>query len=349
VLLFGRDGSHALEALRVQPSKQLDLAQRLRGARHEPQYRPDARLPRNTRHKYPSGVPRRDAVKSLPQVSTPYRGRFAPSPTGPLHLGLARTALLGWLRARAEGGRFVLRIEDLDTPRVVPGASAALLADLRWLGLDWDEGPDVGGPHAPYVQSQRLADYAAAIASLREAGHVYRCTCSRKEVNQASAPHGPSEFGAPYPGTCRAGESKPGAAAALRFRVPEPLPGFVDGLSGRTLEPLAQGDFVVQRADGLYSYQLAVVVDDLAMNISEVLRGDDLAGCTAGSSRCSTHSAPAVRSSCTCRCCSGRTESGWPNGAARSPSRAIAKRAARTRSWSAFWPPRRASSHTARA
>ena len=106
----------------------------------------------------------------------PYRGRFAPSPTGAMHLGLARTALLGWLRARAEGGAFVIRIEDIDGPRVVPGSAEAMLEDLRFLGLDWDEGPDVGGPFAPYVQSERLARYEAAIATLRAGGRIYPCS-----------------------------------------------------------------------------------------------------------------------------------------------------------------------------
>jgi glutamyl-tRNA synthetase len=209
----------------------------------------------------------------------PYRGRFAPSPTGPLHLGLARTALLGFLRARSQGGRFVIRVEDLDGPRTVAGAAQEMLEDLRFLGISWDEGPDCGGPFAPYTQSQRFALYEAAIARLSEAGWIYRCTCSRKEIALASAPHGPAEFGAPYPGTCREGPSRSGPAA-LRFRVPEPLPSFVDRVSGECVAAVAQGDFVVRRADGQYSYQLAVVVDDIAMQITEVLRGQDLAGCT---------------------------------------------------------------------
>lgn len=208
-----------------------------------------------------------------------YRGRFAPSPTGALHLGLARTALLGFLRARSQGGAFVLRMEDIDTPRVVPGAAQAIMDELAFLGITWDEGPDRGGPHAPYTQSERSARYEAALAQLTVSGHVYRCTCSRKEIALASAPHGPSEFGAPYPGTCRAGSARTGPAA-LRFRVPDVLPSFVDQVSGRVMPPIAQGDFVVRRADGLFSYQLAVVVDDIAMRISEVLRGEDLSGCT---------------------------------------------------------------------
>lgn len=210
-----------------------------------------------------------------------YRGRFAPSPTGSLHLGLARTALLAYLRARAQGGAFVLRSEDIDTPRVLAGSLNGILADLRFLGISWDEGPDVSGPFAPYEQAQRSAHYEQAIAQLTARGLVYPCTCSRKEIASASAPHGPSEFGAPYPGTCRDRPTRPGAPAALRLRVPEALPSFLDALTGRTVEPLAQGDFVLRRADGLYSYHLAVVVDDIAMQVSEVVRGADLAGCTA--------------------------------------------------------------------
>jgi len=212
---------------------------------------------------------------------TGYRGRFAPSPTGELHLGLLRTALLGWLRARSERGAFVIRIEDLDAPRVVPGSADTILELLRWSGLDWDEGPDLGGPRAPYVQSERLAGYARAIATLEARGLVYPCTCTRKEVSLQSAPHGLSELGPVYPGTCRNGPSRPGAPASLRFRMPDVQPRFVDGVHGEVtpLSP-APGDFVLRRADGLFSYQLAVVVDDIAMGISEVLRGDDLLSST---------------------------------------------------------------------
>ncbi len=130
------------------------------------------------------------------------RGRYAPSPTGVLHLGNLRTALLAWLFARAAGGRFVLRLDDLDLPRVRPGATQAMLADLRWLGLDWDEGPDSGGPLGPYAQSMRQALYEQAIAQLREQGRIYPCYCTRAELAQiASAPQGDD---APrYPGVCR--------------------------------------------------------------------------------------------------------------------------------------------------
>jgi glutamyl-tRNA synthetase len=203
-----------------------------------------------------------------------YRGRIAPSPTGRLHLGTARTALVAWLRARAEGGGLVLRIEDLDPPRVVAGAAEEIVDDLRWLGLDWDEGPDVGGPLGPYVQSERGRWYREAIARLDRAGRVYRCTCSRKEVTLASsAPHG--DLGPAYPGTCRAAPSHPGRPAALRFRTNGAMEAFVDAVHGR-VTPTRADDFVVQRADGLYAYQLAVVVDDAAMGITEVVRGDDL-------------------------------------------------------------------------
>lgn len=205
-----------------------------------------------------------------------YRGRFAPSPTGLSHLGTARTALAAWLRARSEHGAYVMRIEDLDGPRVVPGMTEALLEDLRWLGLSWDEGPDVGGPHAPYVQSARLERYRAALEALKARGLVYPCTCSRKEIaSVATAPHGQEPE---YPGTCRSGPSHPDRAPSWRFRM-DALPAFDDAVYGH-VEGGARGDFVVMRADGVFSYQLAVVVDDLTMGITEVVRGEDLLAST---------------------------------------------------------------------
>ena len=210
-----------------------------------------------------------------------YRGRFAPSPTGRLHLGLARTALLGWLRARAQGGQFILRVEDLDRPRVVPGSLQSQLDDLRWLGLDWEEGPDVGGPHGPYVQSERLEHYEDALASLRASRRAYPCTCSRKEIAIASAPHGAGEHGPPYPGTCRGGPTHPERDPSWRLRMPEQDLDVEDRLLGPITAQQASGDFVICRADGVHAYQLAVVVDDAAMEITEVLRGADLAGCVA--------------------------------------------------------------------
>ena len=222
-------------------------------------------------------------------LAAPLRGRFAPSPTGPLHLGNARTALLSWLSARAAGARYAMRVEDLDAPRVRPGLEARILDELRWLGLDWDEGPDVGGPAGPYRQSERLDAYAAALARLRAAGLVYPCFCSRAEIAAvAQAPHGPADEGPRYPGTCArlpAGEAARRAAdrrPAWRFRVGAGAVGFDDGVHGpQVVDVAAQvGDFVVARADGVPAYQLAVVVDDAAMAVTDVVRGDDLLSST---------------------------------------------------------------------
>jgi len=221
-----------------------------------------------------------------------YRGRYAPTPSGPLHLGNLRTALLAWLLARHAGGVFVLRMEDLDRARVRAGAADAALVDLRWLGLDWDEGPDRGGPHAPYTQSERPGRYADALQRLADADLVYPCYCSRADIARAaSAPHA-GEEGPRYPGTCRDPERRAarreragGRPAALRFRVPDGLEGvvrFEDGLYGAVAQDVARvaGDFVVRRSDGVPAYHLAVVVDDLAMAISDVVRGADLLGST---------------------------------------------------------------------
>jgi len=205
----------------------------------------------------------------------PIVGRLAPSPTGAQHVGNARTYLIAWLAARSRGGRVVLRIEDIDSPRVKPGTAELVLADLRWLGLDWDEGP--------VVQSGRLAVYELALAQLRERELVYPCTCSRSDVERAArAPHAEPE-GPAYPGTC-SGRSAADAAGlagvsfAWRFRVPAGAVDFVDGLHGPTrLEPRkAGGDFVVWKSAGTPAYQLAVVVDDDAQGVTDVVRGDDL-------------------------------------------------------------------------
>jgi glutamyl-tRNA synthetase len=207
-----------------------------------------------------------------------YRGRLAPSPTGTLHLGVARTSLVAWLRARKHDGVLVMRIEDIDTPRVVTDSARAIMADLRWLGLDWDEGPDLGGPHAPYEQSQRAALYAAALETLAQRDHVYPCTCSRKEIaSVASAPHG--DLGPIYPGTCRNGPTRSDRPAAMRFKQRADAPTFTDVLHGPYTAALVD-DFVLRRGDGMIAYQLAVVVDDIAMQISEVVRGDDLLSST---------------------------------------------------------------------
>ncbi|MFL5307993.1 MAG: tRNA glutamyl-Q(34) synthetase GluQRS [Polyangia bacterium] len=215
------------------------------------------------------------------------RGRFAPSPTGLLHLGNARTALLAWVDARARGGAFVMRVEDLDRARVHPGAEAQQLDDLRWLGIDWDEGPDRGGPFAPYRQSERTARYDAAIDQLLASGRAFLCACSRADVARAAtAPHdGEAEQEPRYPGTCRdrapaevrARAEGQGRAPAVRFAGrAEPI-GFADEVYGPTeSDPGGVDDFVLRRADGTAAYQLAVVVDDAAMGITRVVRGADL-------------------------------------------------------------------------
>jgi glutamyl-tRNA synthetase len=218
------------------------------------------------------------------------RGRFAPSPTGDLHAGGARTALVAWLQARSSGGAFVVRVEDLDRPRVADGAEARILDDLRWLGLDWDEGPDVGGPYGPYRQSERAERYQAAVADLRERGLAFPCFCSRTEVARAAqAPHGPADDGPRYPGTCRTlsyDEVCIRTAArnpSVRMRVEPGDVAWADAVHGRRYENVADtvGDFVLHRTDDVPAYQLAVVVDDAAMGITDVVRGDDLLPSTA--------------------------------------------------------------------
>jgi glutamyl-tRNA synthetase len=215
-------------------------------------------------------------------VNTPaYRGRFAPSPTGDLHLGSAAAALTAWLRARAAGGTFVLRIEDIDTPRVIAGSEARQVEDLRWLGLDWDEGPDLGGPHAPYRQSARGPHYEAALAHLERQGLLFRCDCSRREIALvASAPH-EGDDGPRYPGTCRAFgmRARPWKRPpAIRFAAPPGTVRVRDLWQGPYGHDVAEavGDFVLRRGDGLWAYHLACVADDLAMGITEVVRGADL-------------------------------------------------------------------------
>jgi glutamyl-tRNA synthetase len=223
---------------------------------------------------------------------TPIRGRYAPSPTGELHLGNVRTALVAWLGVRAAKGTFIMRVEDLDPPRIIPGAEARILEDLRWLGMDWDEGPDVGGPYAPYRQSERYDHFRDALARLQAAGRLYGCTCSRADLKRlASAPH-VGEEGPVYPGLCRSkalamdlateGDGKH-RQPALRFEVAPETVCFDDLLAGRTCQAVGEqvGDFVIRRADGLYAYQLAVVVDDGAMAIDQVVRGADLLDSTA--------------------------------------------------------------------
>jgi glutamyl-Q tRNA(Asp) synthetase len=200
-------------------------------------------------------------------------GRFAPSPTGSLHLGSLAAAVASWLFARGADGRWLVRIEDIDTPRVVPGSAEEILAALSRYGLEWDG--------EVLWQSQRIAPYEAALQRLREKGLVYDCACSRADLQRAaSAPVGAE---AVYPGTCRNGLPEGKAARAIRFRVPDEAIAFDDVLRGRIEEhvPSHTGDFVVRRADGLFAYQLAVVVDDAEQGVTQVVRGIDLLGSTA--------------------------------------------------------------------
>jgi glutamyl-tRNA synthetase len=207
--------------------------------------------------------------------------RYAPSPTGDLHLGNLRTALLAHQDCRARGGVFILRIEDIDAPRTIAGSEQHILDDLQWLGLDWDEGPDVGGAAGPYRQSERGDIYEAALVQLTRDGATYPCICSRKDLHEASAPHGPE--GPVYPGICRAAD--PGelrahpAGAAVRFRIgSDPVVSFTDLRLGPQKFNLATlcGDFVIRRRDGLWAYQLACAVDDALMGVTHALRGEDL-------------------------------------------------------------------------
>ena len=225
---------------------------------------------------------------------SPYRGRLAPSPTGYLHLGHARTFWTAQERAQAADGTLVLRNEDLDRARCRPQFVAAMIEDLHWFGFDWQEGPDCGGPHSPYDQSSRLELYRAAFARLHSAGLLYPCLCSRRDIAEAAAaPHeGPAAGGGDeplYPGTCRPEALAPPERArrtALpregynwRFRVPDGRRlHFKDTACGPQSAQCGAdfADFVVWRKDDLPSYQLAVVVDDAAMGITEVVRGADL-------------------------------------------------------------------------
>lgn len=210
-----------------------------------------------------------------------YRGRLAPSPTGLLHLGHARTFWEAQSRARKAGGVLVLRIDDLDRARCRPAFEQAIREDLRWFGFDWEEGPDVGGSRGPYRQSERMDRYREALERLRHRRAVFPCRCSRRDI-QASlgAPHAGEEEPV-YPGTCREAVGNVGAwdGRTWRFRVPDgETVRFEDGRFGSQQWVAGRdfGDFVVWRADGMPSYQLACVVDDAAMAITEVVRGEDL-------------------------------------------------------------------------
>lgn len=203
--------------------------------------------------------------------------RLAPSPTGALHLGNARTFLINWAMARQAGWKIILRIEDIDGPRVKRGADLQAIDDLRWLGIEWDEGP--------VYQSNRLPLYRQAVDQLLASGSAYACTCSRSEIEQAaSAPHA-EDGAAVYPGTCRGrfgsieqARAAAGREPAVRFAVPDRIFTFTDAFAGEKQFDLARqlGDFVIAKGDGSPAYQLAVVVDDAEMGVTQVIRGDDL-------------------------------------------------------------------------
>ena len=200
-------------------------------------------------------------------------GRFAPSPSGRMHLGNVFSAMLAWLSVRSEGGEMILRIEDLDPDRCRPEYAEVLKDDLRWLGLDWDR--------EQVPQSRRTAAYAERFARLEAQGLVYPCYCTRNELHAASAPHA-SDGRVLYAGTCRtltaAQRAEKTKAPAWRLTVPDQVYGFIDGLQGAFSENLAAecGDFIIRRADGVYAYQLAVVADDGEGGVTQVVRGMDL-------------------------------------------------------------------------
>jgi glutamyl/glutaminyl-tRNA synthetase len=215
-----------------------------------------------------------------------YRGRLAPSPTGYLHLGHARTFWMAQQRAKENGGTLILRNEDLDSTRFKMEFVPAMIEDLRWFGFEWQEGPDCGGPFAPYNQSERMNFYRAALEKLRAGGFIYPCTCSRKDIRSAaSAPHAEDDEMI-YPGTCRQNRKSEivNRKFSWRFRVSDgETISFVDGNCGaqRFVAGKDFGDFVVWRGDGVPAYQLACVADDAAMQITEAVRGADLLVSTA--------------------------------------------------------------------
>ena len=210
-------------------------------------------------------------------------GRFAPSPSGRMHLGNIYSAVLSWLSARSQGGRWILRIEDLDRQRCHPEYAAQIEDDLRWLGLDWDEGGTIGGPNGPYYQSQRTDFYINALEQLGGTGRLYPCFCSRADIMASSAPH-QSDGMVVYSGKCRRltaaqiADLQATRKPAIRLAVDNADGSFTDLHYGLQYYNLARdcGDFIVRRADGNFAYQLAVVVDDALMGVTEVVRGCDL-------------------------------------------------------------------------
>ncbi len=215
----------------------------------------------------------------------PVIGRFAPTPSGRMHLGNLFCALLAWLSARAAGGRMLLRIEDLDPQRCSLEAAQLLEEDLRWLGLDWDVG-GLSGEGGPWQQSRRTALYQTFFEKLQQLGAVYPCYCTRAELHAADAPH-LSDGQVVYNGRCRRltqaqRQALAHRSPAWRLMVPEKTVSFQDGCQGRYEEQLSQacGDFILKRSDGVFAYQLAVTVDDGTMGVSQVVRGRDLLSST---------------------------------------------------------------------
>jgi glutamyl-tRNA synthetase len=210
---------------------------------------------------------------------TPPRLRFAPSPTGFLHIGGVRTALYCWLWAKQKGGNFILRIEDTDRDRHTPEAVDAIYESMKWLGLDWDEGPLTGGPDAPYFQSERLEVYRKYADKMLESGHAYRCYCSKEDLAAAREAHkqSGSKDRFRYPGTCRDRDDNPDLPWVLRFRVPEDATrSWNDLVKGEIEVPgFTHQDFVIFRQNGLPLYNFACVIDDAEMNIDTVIRGED--------------------------------------------------------------------------
>lgn len=207
------------------------------------------------------------------------RTRFAPSPTGRLHIGNARTALFNWLFARRRNGGFIVRIEDTDIERSTKEFEKTILEDLRWVGLDWDEGPDVGGAKGPYRQSERLSIYRSYAARLVDNGLAYNCYCTKERLEGLRKTQLAKGKPPRYDGRCRnitPSEASAGATPVIRFRVPEKEIRFIDGVHGElSFDTSAFGDFVIVGSDAIASYSFAVVVDDALMEITHVIRGDD--------------------------------------------------------------------------
>ncbi len=212
----------------------------------------------------------------------PMRTRFAPSPTGPLHFGSVRTALFAWLAARHDGGQFLLRIEDTDQQRYIPGSEALIVETLRWLGLEWDEGPEHGGPHAPYVQSERTEIYQEHAETLARSGAAYWCTCSPERLAEMRQAQRGASQATRYDRRCLdrqddvARERVAGAAAVLRLRMPDGTTEWDDLVRGRVVFDNADvDDQVLLKSDGFPTYHLAVVVDDHLMEITHVIRSEE--------------------------------------------------------------------------